>query len=454
MADLKFFLSCFPMNLTIRTRAYYPLLLLIILAVSGCSSDDDDGGILDMTTRPNILLIIADDLGVEACPGYDIGAVKPNMPNLQKLISNGLTFDNAWAFPVCSPTRSSILTGKYGFHTGVLNAEDASTISASEKTLHTYIDEKTGSAYVHSIIGKWHLSAQEPNRPTQMGIGYYAGLLGGAVSDYDRWQLTENGQTSMFNGYITTKLTDLAISWIDDQSKPWFCWLAYNAPHTPFHLPPIEMHSQGNLPSDSASIAANPLPYFMAMTESIDYEMGRLMNSLSSSELANTIIIFIGDNGSHGQVLQAPYTAGQGKGSLYQGGIHVPLIVSGKGVTRKNQHESALVGSTDLFSTIADLAGANSSSYESSRSFKKMLTTEGQLVRTINYSEVSGANANKSGYAIRSTNYKLIVFDSGRREFYDLTKDPYEADNLLPTLTSEEQTALDALEAEAAKIRK
>ncbi len=454
MADLKFCLSCFPMNLTIRTRTYYPIVLVLLLAVASCSSDDGDGGIVDMTSRPNILLIIADDLGVEACLGYDIGAVKPNMPNLQKLISNGLTFDNAWAFPVCSPTRSSIITGKYGFHTGVLNAEDASTIGASEKSLQTFIDEKTGSAYAHSIIGKWHLSAQEPNRPTQMGVGYYAGLLSGAVSDYDRWQLTENGQTSVFNGYITTKLTDLAISWIDDQSKPWFCWLAYNAPHTPFHLPPSEMHSQGNLPSDSASIAANPLPYFMAMTESIDYEMGRLINSMSSSELANTIIIFIGDNGSHGQVLQAPYTAGQGKGSLYQGGVQVPLIVSGKGVSRGNQHETALVGSTDLFATIADLAGANISTHENSWSFKKMLATEGQQVRTYNYSEVSGANANKSGYAIRNSNYKLIVFDNGRREFYDLAVDPYEGDNLLPSLTSDEQLALDALEAEAANIRK
>ena len=76
--------------------------------------------------------------------------------------------------------------------------------------------------------------------------------------------------------YITTKTTDLAIDWINNQDTNWFCWLAYTAPHTPFHLPPTEMHSQEKLSTDQASIDANPQPYFMAMAESMDYEIGRL----------------------------------------------------------------------------------------------------------------------------------------------------------------------------------
>jgi arylsulfatase A-like enzyme len=431
-------------------------LLLICCAIVftfGCKSGDDK--VLNIpTAKPNILLIIADDMGVEASPGYSIGAVKPNMPNLQSMASKGITFDNVWAYPVCSPTRSSILTGKYGFHTGVLNAEDASTIDASEKTLQSFLDEKTGSAYSHAIIGKWHLSPGEPKRPTQMGVGYYAGLLGGGVSDYYRWSFTQNGSSGQFNGYITTKLTDLAILWIEDQSKPWFCWLAYNAPHTPFHLPPDEMHSQGSLPTDSASIAANPLPYYMGMCESIDYQIGRLLDRLSPTELANTIIIFIGDNGTTGEVLQAPYTSGQGKGSLYQGGINVPMIISGKGVSRTNARETSLINSTDLFSTIADIAGTGVSSYENSSSFKSMLTMEGILGRTYNYSEVLNASPNRSGFAVRDARYKLIQFDNSRQEFYDLINDPYEQNNLIPSgLNTDQQNALDDLVAKASEIR-
>ena len=97
-----------------------------------------------------------------------------------------------------------------------------------------------------------------------MGIDYYAGILNGAISDYNSWPLVENGTSSISNTYATTKLTDLAIDWVAEQTKPWFLWMAYNAPHTPFHLAPVALHSQGNLPTDMASIDANPLPYYLS----------------------------------------------------------------------------------------------------------------------------------------------------------------------------------------------
>lgn len=435
-------------------RLLLPSLFAILLL--GCNKDDTP---VDITTptvnsKPNILLIIADDMGIEATPGYNIGSVKPDMPNLQSLASKGITFQNVWAYPICSPTRSSILTGKYGYRTGVLNATDASTIPATEKTVHSFLDEKTNSVYSHSIIGKWHLSNNEPNRPIEMGIGYYAGLLSGATPDYNEWSLTENGSTSTFDGYITTKISDLAIDWIGEQSGPWFCWLAYTSPHTPFHVPPAGTHSQGDLSSDEASIEANPMPYFMAMMENLDFEIGRVLESIPADELENTTIIFIGDNGSHNKVLQSPYESGQGKGSLFQGGVHVPMIVSGKGVTRTNAEDNNLISSTDLFSTIAELAGAELSTYEDSYSFKSLLTSESKGSRTHNYSEVLGTNDNKSGYTIRNTKFKLMVFNNGRRSFYDLANDPYEKTNLIQAnLTEEQQSALDELDSKADEIR-
>jgi len=437
------------------------LLVVLALCLSCDVVDDimvDTGDTTELPvseTRPNILLIIADDLGIEATPGYSIGAVKPNMPNLESLAANGITFDNVWAYPVCAPTRASILTGRYGYRTGVLNAEDALTIPANEKTIHEYLDENTNRSYSHAILGKWHLSNNEPNRPTEMGIGYYAGLLGGGVNDYNNWPFTENGQTNPYSGYITTKLTDLAIDWVNAQDKPWFCWLAYTAPHTPFHLPPIEMHSQGSLATDQASIDANPLPYFMAMTESIDYELGRLLGGIPEDILENTIVIFIGDNGSHPQVVQAPYGSDQSKGSLFLGGVNVPMIISGKGVVRVNERDDNLISSTDLFSTIAEIAGVNLPNYEDSHSFKSLLTSSGSGSRDFNYSEILNSNnANRSGYTISDGSYKLIQLDSGQKRLYDLQNDPFEQNDLTTgTLNAIETSALQVLENKSAEIR-
>lgn len=437
---------------------------LLFLGIS-CKKDAVDtpdpiiGVVVDPVTTPtsnppNILFIIADDIGVEATPGYPIGAIKPNMPNLERLAVEGITFDNVWAYPVCSPTRASILTGRTGFRTGVLNAEDASTMSLSETTLHSFLDQNTNSVYSHAILGKWHLSRNEPNRPTEMDVGHYAGLLGGGVADYNSWAFTQNGETNNSTEYITAKITDLAIEWISEQDKPWFCWVAYTAPHTPFHLPPTKMHSQGELPTDQDSIDNNPMPYFLAMTESVDFEMGRILQSIPADELENTTIIFLGDNGSHPRVIQAPFNRTKSKGSLYQGGLHVPLIVSGKSVSRVNARDQNLINSSDLFATIAEMAGVTLPSYQDSYSFNSLLTSGGQGQRTFNHSEVLNTNASKSGYTVRNLNYKLIVFDNGEEEFYDLIQDPYENANLLDNeLSNDQQLALQTLQLKATEIR-
>ncbi len=93
----------------------------------------------------------------------------------------------------------------------------------------------------------------------------YAGLLSGSVQSYWNWNFTANSSTATATEYTTTKFTDLAIDWIGNQSQPWFLWLAYTAPHPPFHLPPNDLHTQSDLPDDQSSINANPLPYYMAM---------------------------------------------------------------------------------------------------------------------------------------------------------------------------------------------
>lgn len=393
--------------------------------------------------KPNILLIIADDMGLDATPGYNIGNVKPNMPTLQSLMNSGIKFNNLWSYPVCTPTRGSILTGKYGFRTNVLNVDDP--MSTSEVSIQKHLDNNT-SGYKHAVIGKWHLS-RNANHPTNMGVNYYTGSLGGGVQSYWNWNLTESGQTSSSTEYTTTKFTDLAINWIDQQTQPWFLWLAYNAPHTPFHLPPNDLHYQGNLPSDQASINANQLPYYLAMIEAMDTEMGRLINAMGDKEKANTIIIFIGDNGTPNRVAQE-YESSRAKGSVYQGGVNVPMIVSGKNVTRINDTENALINTTDLFATVADIADTGTTEINDSKSFKGLFSSTNTEKRDYIYTEI-GYDSGNSDYTIRNATHKYIHFEDGSEALYNLNSNPLEDLNLLEAsqlpLTNENSIIKDEL---------
>ncbi len=403
-------------------------------------------------SSPNILLIIADDMGLDASPGYTLGSTKPNMPNLEQMINTGLTFTNAWAYPTCTPTRASILTGKYGFRTNVLKVDDP--LATSETSLQQYIDNNSNAGYSNAVIGKWHLS-RDPDHPSAMGIGYYAGLLSGAVQDYRNWNLQEDGSTSISTEYTTTKFTDLAIDWIAQRDTPWFLWLAYNAPHTPFHLPPAELHSQGALPEDEASINANPLPYYMAAMEAMDTEVGRLLDSMSPAERENTLIVFVGDNGTPNQVRQE-YPNRRVKGTVYQGGINIPMIVSGATVDRMNETENALVHVTDLFATIADVSGAGIVEINDSKSIKGLFGSTDSGIRDFAYTEI-GNEMGGMDITIRNATHKYILFSNGSEALYQLSNDPLEDINLLNTnrlpLSDADSIQRDALLEELNSIR-
>ncbi len=424
-------------------------LLVIVLVIFSCSKDtNEDTGIeVPNTESPNILFIIADDLGKDAINGFSEGIIKPNTPNIDAIRTNGISFSNFWTNPTCTPTRASIITGKYGYRTGIKSVGDELPIS--ETTLQDYISTQTNNAYASAIVGKWHLSGNNSAiNPETFGIDYYAGLIRGAVNDYYQWQLTENGATSQNTAYITEVFTDLSIDWINQQSKPWFMWLAYNAPHTPFHAPPNTMHSQGNLPTYNDGL--DPTPYYMAAIEAMDFQIGRLLDTIPEDERNNTIIIFIGDNGTPNQVAQIPYSSSNVKGTLYQGGVNVPMFISGNSVSRSGT-DNSLITSTDLFATIAEIAGSSTNEIHDSKSFKSLLTQSANI-RDYQYSElVDGLN---DEWTISNGEYKLIVNSVGMEEMYHLASDPYESNNLLNgTLSTIEQDSKSELETELTNIR-
>ncbi|MCL5128906.1 sulfatase-like hydrolase/transferase [Algibacter sp. L4_22] len=397
---------------------------------------------------PNILFLIADDMGKEAISGFQEGTIKPKTPHIDNIRNSGLSFSNFWTYPTCSPTRASMITGKYGYRTNVRWANQI--LSPSELILQKYINNKTKNKYATALVGKWHLSGLDATsiNPESFGLDYYAGIFKGSVKDYYNWLLMENGMNKTCTEYTTTKLTSLATDWIEQQEKPWFMWLAYNAPHTPFHVPPSEMHSQDNLPEYNSEL--NPIPYFMASIEAMDYQIGRLLNSLSEADKENTIIIFIGDNGTEPAVTQAPYGKNQVKRNLYQGGINMPMFISGKGVTRKGI-DNNLITSSDMFATISEIAGVDIPEINDSKSFKSLFTKE-DVIRTYQYSEMK--NDTKDAWTISNGTYKLMVFGNGNKEIYNLNNDPYEKNNLIKaTLTPSLQQVKTELEQELLKIR-
>ena len=434
----------------IKSLSFSTMFFFVIIFAS-CSSDpvteepDIDPPIIE---SPNILFIIADDLGKDAINGFTEGNIKPSTPNIDALRNNGISFDNFWTYPTCTPTRSSIITGKYGYRTNVKGAGDI--LSDSEITLQRYISDNTDDNYASALIGKWHLSGNGLGAdPESLGIDYYAGLIRGVVDDYYNWKFTEDGVSTTETSYATEKFTDLSIDWINEQSKPWFLWLAYNAPHTPFHVPPSDMHSQGSLPAYVNGL--DPTPYYMAAIEAMDFQIGRLLANIPVDELENTTIIFIGDNGTPSQVAQSPYSDTTAKNTLYQGGINAPLLVSGKGVSR-NGSDNNLITSSDLFSTISDIAGVTEDEIHDSKSFKSLFSSNESVIRDYQYSEMNDGLTD--AWAISNGKYKLIVNSSGLEQMYNLTDDPYENNDLVNgTLTSDQESAKTRLESELLIIR-
>ncbi|TAF67266.1 MAG: sulfatase [Cytophagales bacterium] len=427
---------------------YLIALSVIVLLIVSCTKTSNNDTVSITTTTPNILLIIADDLGKDAINGYQEGSIKPNTPNIDAIRNKGLLFTNFWVNPTCTPTRASIITGKYGYRTGVKGVSNV--LSSSEIVIQKHINNNTNDKYATAIVGKWHLSGNNSTfNPESFGIDYYAGLIRGAVDDYYQWQLTEDGITNLKTTYITEAFTDLAIDWVNKQSKPWFLWLAYTAPHTPFHVPPSNMHNQGNLPAYVDGM--NPTPYYMAAIEAMDFQIGRFLEGIPQSERENTVIIFIGDNGTPNQVAQSPYTNATVKGTLKQGGINTPMFISGKGISRVGVDNSLLTG-TDLFATISEIAGVSLSEYNDSKSFYSLFSQTNTL-RKYQYAELNEGTTD--AWTISNGTYKLIVKSSGSKEMYHLTNDPYEQNNLLNSaLSTTEQNAKLELETELSNIRK
>jgi len=409
--------------------------------------------------QKNILLIIADDVGADASLLYNstnTGAKLPPTPNITSLVTNGVVFANAYANPVCSPTRACLITGRYSFRTGVGDAIAGPTspqLSASEFTLPEAFNA-SGLGYHLAQFGKWHLATGNASPSTIGGWTNFAGVIQGAVANYTNWIKVVNGFAAAgYTNYATTDVVDDAVNWIQARgTNPWLAWVAFNAAHVPLHKPPTNLAPHyASLSGTAFDINNNPENYFDAMIEAMDTEIGRL---LAAVDRANTHIIFLGDNGTASSTLQPPYPSGRGKSTLYEGGIKVPMIIAGPAVVNPNRTNTTLVHAVDLFATLLELAGTSVSATVpagvplDSRSIVPALQGQTDTSRRV-YVDLFGDSLlnGEDGRCLRDARYKLLRFTSGTNAFYDLQTDPYEGTNLLSgTLTAEQRQYYDRLQ--------
>lgn len=414
--------------------------------------------------RDNFLVILVDDVGVDKVGIYndDVvyghpgeGGSPASTPTIDGLAADGVLFRNAYTNPTCAPTRVAALTGRHGFRTGI-----GTPVSAALSLGETLLPEVIGGSHRNAAVGKWHIGPNNDlDHPNDSGFTDYVGSLGGGLPSYTSWSKVTNGtRQTGYTTYATTDNVDEAISFIAGSgASPWFLWLAFNAPHTPFHAPtPATLHSE----TLSGDPDLTPIPHYAAALEAVDTELARLLGSMPSDVLDDTTILFLGDNGSPNQVVESPFVAGRAKGSLYEGGINVPFIVRSPHVplAQRGSESLALVQAVDIFATLAEIAGLGSSTAIDSLSFLPLLQApSGAGARDFVYLESFSPNGfgpyTSEERVALDGRYKIIWRDGSYEEMFDLELDPFEGSNLLSaTLAPAEQAAFDALAAEIHRL--
>lgn len=395
---------------------------------------------------PNIMIVIADDFGVDQVGAYGEGNAACT-PNIDRLASEGMLFRNAWTNPVCTPSRASLFTGRHAFRVGVGSPGGGVTLDANELTIPDVLSE-----YSTALVGKWHLGGRNADHPNEMGFDYYSGATGGSVGNYFNWSKTTNGSTVQSTTYATTDTANEAIQAIRTLPEPWFLVVSFNAPHTPYHEPPANLCPHSSC--ECANLPPNPSNFELgrAMIEAMDSEFGRVLSAVDD-HAPSSYVFFMGDNGSARQIVSAPFDSQRAKGSPYEGGVNVPLLVRGP---RIPVAESAgLVCGVDFFATVTQLAG-HSVVAEDSVSMLPYFRNPNASIREFAYAESYEPNGpgpyTSHDRSVREARYKLIRQIGVADEFYDLLVDPFETADLMPNLNLAEQAAYDRLLAELVRL--
>ncbi len=420
------------------------LLLLCALVPSPCRAAPG---------KPNILLIVADDLGYGDLGCY--GSREIRTPRLDRLAREGVRLTDAYASPVCSPTRASLITGRYpqraGFEWVIRYTEKNRGLSVSPASLPRLL-RKAG--YTTALFGKWHLGYKEAFAPNAHGFDEFFGFLAADLDYYSHRDangdpgLYENTKLVEQKGYLTDLITERSLAFLrKNVHRPFFLEVAYNAPHWPFQPPGklADIRTDKTYGPETGTRAE-----YVEMVEYLDMSVGKLLAEIDKLKLdKDTLVIFLSDNG--GERLSDNGPLFHGKYSLWEGGIRVPCLMRFPGMIPPGTVSSQPIIAMDIHATILAAAGATAPA---------KLTLDGENVLPI----LAGKKPAKTRTffwrlhqpgetfgqkAVRRGKWKLIE-DRGVELLFDLEKDPGERKTLAyrhPKLVDELRKALTDWEA-------
>jgi arylsulfatase A-like enzyme len=390
----------------------FAALLACVLQTSAAAQTQDTVAAPNIPA-PNILVIVVDDLG---WAGVGFHAPVMPTPNLDRLAKEGTELGRFYAYPVCSPTRAALLTGQMPRRFGIvnpLNGQDRG-VPAGEVTLPSVLHD---AGYTTALVGKWHLGTA--SSPQKAGFDHFYGFLS-ASTDYFKhtakngrldWQ--RDGKSVEEEGYSTYLLADEAVRQIKarDAKKPFYIQLCFNAPHDPLAAPAELVEKRG---------------LYKAVVEAMDIGIGRVLDAVDAEKLReNTLVVFLSDNGAGGAEGGSNAPMRGGKGSVYEGGIHVPAVVRWTGKIAAGAHLAQPMCVQDLLPTLAEVAGAkipeaaklDGASQWAAISSGKVVEREPFVIASFDNAVYDGA-------------WKLILFEGATRVLFNLAIDPSERNDV------------------------
>ncbi|SHF41178.1 arylsulfatase [Arenibacter palladensis] len=418
-------------------------------------------GYAQKNQSPNVILIITDDQGYG-----DLGFTgNPHVktPVIDALARESVRFNNFYVSPVCAPTRSSLMTGRYSLRTGMRDTYNGGAIMASNEV--TIAEMLKQANYSTGAFGKWHLGDNYPSRPSDQGFDesviHLSGGMGqvGDITTYFKGDrsyfdpvLWHNNEQESFEGYCSDIFTDQAINFIDkNKESPFFCYLAFNAPHTPLQVPDSYYQKYKDIdPSDGFGKDGKPFSKMSekdkedarkvyAMVNNIDDNLGKLFKKLEDLKLTeNTLVIFMTDNGPQ----QTRYVGGMRglKGDVFNGGVRVPFYLKYPALYKGNKDVETMSAHLDVLPTLSEICEVEMP--------KDRIIDGKSLVPLIEGRQVEWEDRSLFFYwsrrypelynnmAIQKAGYKLVGktdYDAAIEDFelFYLKKDPYEQRNLV-----------------------
>jgi len=399
-------------------------------------------GVKAQAGKPNIILILADDLGYGDLSSY--GAKDLKTPHIDNLVAKGMRFDNFYAnCPVCSPTRASLLTGRYPDLVGIpgvirTHLRNNWGYLAPQAVLLPKLLKRAG--YHTAIVGKWHLGLEPPNIPNVRGFDHFHGYLGDMMDDYYNHRrhginyMRLNQKEIDPKGHATDLFSQWAIDYIKDRSRskqPFFLYLAYNAPHTPIQ-PPKDWFEKVKKREKNISDKRARL---VALIEHMDDGIGKVIASLKDNGLDNnTLIIFTSDNGGQLNVGANNGPLRAGKQDMYEGGIRVPMCAVWPSKIKAGSRGDRVALTMDLCPTICEAAAAAVDYEIDGRSILLTLLGKSQPAEDRFLFWVrreGGGYGGRAYYAVRYGDFKLVQNSPFEPlQLYNLKDDPKEQ-NLL-----------------------